>query len=138
MREEFTADFVLDCSVTMAWCYKYCDDILNSFGDKMAIVPTIWPLEVTNVLLVAEKRKRLSAIQSASFLDVLALLPIKVDTSTTLRAFNLITVSARKMGLTTYDASYLEIAVREQIPLATFDKQLKQAAKKIGVQLLSL
>jgi predicted nucleic acid-binding protein len=133
-------DFVLDCSVTMAWCFEdessdCTDSILENFHKATALVPTIWSLEVANVLLLAKKNKRITEIQAASFIDALSVLPIVVDQSTTSRAMHSIFVLAGQSDLTIYDAAYLELAIREKIPLLTLDKGLIKAAKKLRIPL---
>lgn len=132
--------FVLDCSVTMAWCFEdesnsYTDDILENLQDSTAIVPTLWPLEVSNVLLIAQKHKRINDIQSASFIDALSALPIVVDPSTSSRAMHSIFALAHSLDLTIYDAAYLELAIRERIPILTLDNALIKAAKKLNIPL---
>jgi len=133
-------DFVLDCSVTMAWCFEdesndYTDTILENLQNATAIVPTIWSLEVANVLLLSKKNKRITEVQSASFIDALSALPIIVDQSTTTRAMHSIFALARQSDLTIYDAAYLELAIREKIPLLTLDKGLIKVAKKLHIPL---
>ena len=133
-------DFVLDCSITMAWCFEdegneYTNSVLENLKDTKATVPTIWPLEVANVLLLAKKNKRITEVQSASFIDALSGLPITVDQSTTSRAMHSIFVLASQTDLTIYDAAYLELAIREKIPLLTLDKGLIKAAKKLAIPL---
>lgn len=130
--------FVLDCSITMAWCFEdeandYTEDILESLKDSNALVPTIWPLEVANVLLIAKKNKRINEVQVASFIDALTALPIIVDLTSSSRAMHSTFVLANKTGLTIYDAAYLEIAIREKIPLLTLDKGLLKAAKMMNI-----
>src|SRR5262245_429209 len=122
-------DFVLDCSITMAWCFEdendqYADTILNNLQNATAVVLTIWHLEVSNVLLLAKKNKRITEVQSSSFIDALLTLPIVIDPSTTARAMRSIFVLAKQSDLTIYDAAYLELAIREKIPLLTLDKKL--------------
>jgi predicted nucleic acid-binding protein len=133
-------DFVLDCAITMSWCFEderndYADEILETFGHRSATVPTIWPLEVANVLLMAKKNNRVTEIQSASFIDAIASLPIVIDQSTTSRAMHSIFSLAGQLNLTIYDAAYLELAIREKIPLLTLDKKLMKAAKKLEITL---
>ena len=133
-------DFVLDCSITMTWCFEdesndYTDSILENLGNKTAIVPTIWPLEVANVLLLSKKNKRITEVQSASFIDAISALPIVVDQSTTSKAMHSIFTLASQADLTIYDAAYLELAIREEIPLLTLDKELIKAAKKLQIPL---
>lgn len=124
----------------MAWCFEdesneYTDAILENLKNSSAIVPTIWPLEVANVLLLAKKNKRISELQSASFIDALSILPIIVDQATSSRALHSIFVLAGQSDLTIYDAAYLELAIREKIPLLTLDKGLIKAAKKLHIPL---
>lgn len=133
-------DFVLDCSITMAWCFEdesneYTDTILENLKNTTAIVPTIWPLEIANVLLLAKKNKRITEVQSASFIDALLALPIVIDQSTTSRAMHSIFVLAGQINLTIYDSAYLELALREKIPLLSLDKGLIKAAKKLNIPL---
>ena len=133
--------FVIDCSVVMAWCFEdetdlYADLVLDLFADSEAIVPSIWPLEVANVLLVAERRKRLSEADSAQFIKLLSELPIIVDQETSDRALNEIFFIGRQQGLSSYDTAYLELAMREGAALATRDSRLINAARKCGVELV--
>lgn len=122
----------------MSWCFEdersdYTDAILENFNDSSAIVPTIWPLEVANVLLLSKKRKRISEIHSANFIDALSTLPIIVDPSTSAKTMHSIFVIANQSDLTIYDAAYLELAMREGIPLITLDLKLKEAARKLQI-----
>src|ERR1700730_3122456 len=115
------ADFVLDCSVTMAWCFDdetsdYTEAILDSLGSKSALVPVIWPLEVTNVLLMAVQRKRLSKIKAAGFFDKLNDLPIKLANGKPLSAMMSIFELGHERKMTSYDASYLDLAMAHNIP----------------------
>lgn len=129
---------VIDNSVVMSWCFKdesneYADMVLNSLQRSNAVVPPIWPLEVVNVLLVAERTKRLSEADSMRFLTLLNQLPITVEEGQSeemmLRTLSL----AREYGLSSYDASYLDLAMRRGLPIATFDKGLRAAAQKTQV-----
>jgi hypothetical protein len=94
----------------------------------------IWPLEVANVLLVAERRGRLSEAQASRFLELLAQLPINVDSSPSDVAG--IVATGRRHTLSSYDAAYLLLAERLGAALATLDKLLAKAARKAGVHLL--
>jgi predicted nucleic acid-binding protein len=132
--------FVLDCSMTLAWFFAdeadpYADSVAKSLKDATAVVPDLFHLEVANTLLVGERRKRNSRAQGASFLTRLAALPIVVDGQTATRAWTDTIALARTCGLSTYDAAYLEIAVRETLPIATRDDQIRDAAIAIGVPL---
>ena len=93
-------------------------------------------LKVSNVFLVAQRRKRIEKTHISLAMDNLQALPIEVDTRTHEQAFRDILEYAMDFGLTVYDAAYLELARRRNIPLATLDKQLNQASKKAGVEVL--
>ena len=101
-----------------------------------ALVPGLWRLEVGNVLSQAERRRRIDASKVASYVDVLAQLPIATDTETEERALRETLALARREHLTTCDAAYLEIAMRRGVPLATLDKALIRAARRVGVDTL--
>ncbi len=134
--------FVVDASVVMSWCFAdeadgYADGVLDRLAQEEAVVPSIWPLEIGNVLLVAERRKRLSEADSARFLALLAELPIVVESEPPQRMLREIIALAREFGLSTYDAAYLDLAMRLGLPLATHDAALRKAAKKVRVPLLA-
>ncbi|MBV8488295.1 MAG: type II toxin-antitoxin system VapC family toxin [Planctomycetaceae bacterium] len=138
--KEAREGFVLDCSVTMAWCFDdeataYSDSVLESLAGSRAVVPSLWPLEVTNATFAGERRKRLDEARSQRFLILLQALPIIVDDETSSRAFSNIIHLARAYQLSTYDAAYLDTAIRRGLPLATLDAALKQAAQAVGVPL---
>lgn len=134
--------FVLDCSVAMAWVLREdamsekADSILAIFEEKEAKVPTIWSLEVANVLCMAERQKKLTAFEVAEFKEFLSLLPVTIDHDTSSRVMGSIYALAKTEQLTVYDAAYLEMAIRIGCPLATFDKALKSAAKRNGIACL--
>jgi len=135
------AGFVLDNSVTMPWCVEdevtpWTDTILERLEQTMAVVPMLWFLEVANVLRSAERKERVTQEKSESFFATLRALPITMDNQTTDRAWNETMRLARLHKLTPYDASYLELALRLGLPLATLDKELRQAALDSGVPLL--
>jgi predicted nucleic acid-binding protein len=130
--------FVVDNSVVMAWCFEeegngYAESVLDSLAEGEAFVPAIWPLEVGNVLLVAGRKKRLSQASVVRFLTLLAGLPITVEQETPERMLKEIVSLAREQALSTYDASYLDLAMRLDLPLATQDASLLKAAKKCKV-----
>lgn len=133
--------FVLDCSVVMAWCFEdeadtYADSVLSLLTESESIVPCIWPLEVANVLLVAERRKRLTEAASHQFTGLLSELPIIIDYESPDRAMSEILFLGRQQGLSSYDAAYLELAMREGIPLATRDSRLRKVSGKCGVKVI--
>ena len=130
--------FVLDGSVTLAWLFHdeqdpYADAIIGKLPHIEMLVPRIWHLEVANVLLVGERRGRCSQADTTSWLGFLSGLPILVDGSTEARAWSDTINLARQQSLTEYDAAYLELALREGLPLATLDSKLEAAATAVGV-----
>jgi predicted nucleic acid-binding protein len=134
------ADFVVDNSVVMSWCFTdeendYADSVLTALETMTAAVPAIWPLEVANVLLVAERRKRLATSDSIRFLELLRELPIEVIQEAPQRMTSEIMLLAREQQLSSYDASYLDLATRKGLPLASADTRLRKAAEHSGVAL---
>ncbi len=130
--------FVVDTSVVLAWCFEdegdpYAEAVLETLEVCEAVVPAIWPLEVGNVLLVAERNKRLSKADVVRFLALLNHLPVIVEQETPERMLKEIVALAREQRLTTYDASYLDLAMRLGLPIATRDTSLSRAAKKCRV-----
>jgi predicted nucleic acid-binding protein len=130
---------VIDTSVTMAWCFEDeatddTDAALDQLQDDEAVVPPLWQLEVTNVLLVAERRARITEAQATRFLDLLLRLPIRVDASQT--DVPAVLAAGRRHGLSAYDAAYLVLAERLAAPLATLDHKLITASRNAGVPLL--
>lgn len=128
--------FVLDCSVTISWCFKdECKPdvtkVLYALEEAEALVPFIWAYEVCNVLTSAEKKKRISATDSTRFLSILTELPITIDEKGDVMKD--ILVLARHHGISAYDAAYLELSLRYGIPLATLDKGLITALKNSGI-----
>ena len=132
---------VIDTSIALSWCFEdeaspETDGLFERVRDEGAIVPGLWHLELGNVLLQAEKRGRITPKDVGVRLDLIAELPIVTDQETTARAWREILTMARADRLTTYDATYLELAVRRGLPLLTKDGELVRAAKRIGVQVL--
>lgn len=132
--------FVLDASVAVSWFFEdeagaYTDAVMDSFADYAAVVPSLWPLEIANVLLVGQRRGRCSEADSIRFIELLKHLPITPDEETARRAFDHVYQIAREYGLTAYDAAYLELAMRLGLPLASIDRQLRQAATRAGIPL---
>jgi len=136
-------EFVLDNSVSMCWLLecektsdqKYAETVLKSMIDAEALVPNLWHLEATNVLLGAEKHGEVEPGEIERFISQLENLPLHVDTMTSRQSFNRIMALSRIYKLSSYDAAYLELAIREGVPLATLDKGLRKAAKKSDVEL---
>ncbi len=135
--------FVIDCSVAVTWCFEdeataTSDGLLDRLGDEGAAAPAIWPHELGNVLVMAERRGRLNAAKIAEFLALVQDLPVAIDEETPRRALNEVLALARAEGLTTYDAAYLELAMRLGVPLATKDRTLRQTAEKLDTPVLSV
>ncbi len=135
-------DFVVDNSVVMTWCFKdetsqYADAVLDSLEVAKAFVPSIWPLEVGNVLLVAERKNRLSEADSTRFIALLTELPIIVEQEQPERVIMEILALAREHKLSSYDASYLDLAMRKGLPIATLDNNLIAAAKRSQVPIVN-
>jgi predicted nucleic acid-binding protein len=133
--------FVLDTSVSLAWCFK--DEqtgpimaLLDRVTASGAHVPGLWPIEAVNVLLTAERRRRVTALQREQLLGFLRELPIAVDQETADRIWQQGALLAARHGLTAYDAAYLELALRLDLPLASADSKLADAARRCGVSVL--
>lgn len=136
-----TASFVVDASVAMAWCFldeetPATHGLLKGLKSKVALVPAWWYVEIANVVALAERKGRLSVAEIDDYLAVLDGLQIEVDNEAPQRAFSHLLPLCRKHKLTSYDAIYLELAIRRKLPLATLDEPLRKAAKKLGVRLL--
>jgi predicted nucleic acid-binding protein len=133
--------FILDCSISASWCLKdesneEANSILERLGEDEALVPSIWPVEMANVLVVAERRKRISAADAARAIEILLSLPIKADKGY-LENLDTIRLLAREHKLSAYNACYLELAQRTGLPIATLDHALQAASDKCGVPLFA-
>jgi predicted nucleic acid-binding protein len=136
-----SAALVVDCSVAMAWLFPdeatlQTAKLLERLGTETALVPGWWFLEMANVLAVAERKGRITVAQSSQFIGELSKLDIESESDPAERAFDHILPLCRTHRLTSYDALYLDLAVRRGLPLATLDESLRKAAKKLGVKLL--
>jgi predicted nucleic acid-binding protein len=133
--------FVLDASVAVAWCF---DDestpaawaLLDRLYTVPGHVPALWALEIGNILLGAERRRRITQARTVEFLGILGELDIRVDPDVAGRAFRDVLPLARERRLTTYDATYLELAMRLGVPLATKDAALARAAAGLRIKTL--
>lgn len=132
---------VLDASAVIAWVYAdesgHPDAMIDYVTANRAYVPAHWILEVSNTLLVGQRQGRLKSGQWLQLLAQIAALPIQVDADTALRGWDAIPALAEQYKLTSYDAAYLELALRLDAPLATLDQDLAKAARKAGVQLFN-
>lgn len=131
--------FVLDCSVTMSWCFKdeqddYAGHCLRLLEKTEAAVPALWALEVMNVLLVAERRGRLLPSESEEFVGLLGLLPIIVEPASGIssRVMDL----GRTYGLSAYDAAYIELSLRKGLPMATKDDAVRKVMASLGIEIV--
>lgn len=135
---------VPDASLTLTWCFEdeatpWTDGLLANLraGDE-ATVPAHWPVEVANALLTAVRRARISRDKANRFFGDLRALPIRIDPESSESVFDQVFKLAEQYNLTIYDAGYLELAIREGLPLATLDSDLLKAARVAGVSLLEL
>jgi predicted nucleic acid-binding protein len=136
------ASFVVDASAALAWCFEdevngWTDGLLERLrqGDRI-VVPAHWATEILNGLLVASRRNRIKADQPALFWDELARLPIESELPLTAAQARTTLALSEKHGLTVYDAAYLELALRRQLPIGTLDADLRKAAQAEGVDVL--
>lgn len=132
--------FVLDTTVTMAWCFteeatEFTQTLLNRLSSltDTAVVPALWLYEVVNVVELAARRGRIPQEKAAAFLASLVDLPIEVEDPSRTRVFVHVRALARQYQLTGYDAAYLELALRRKLPIASLDKALSRAALSAGV-----
>lgn len=136
-----SAAFVVDCSIAMAWLFHdeatpTTTALLSRLATETALVPAWWHIEITNVLAQAERRGRITPAQSDAFIADLSKLGIERDNDAPDRAFTHLLPLCRTHRLTSYDAIYLDLAMRRSLPLATLDGDLRKTARKLGVSLL--
>ena len=142
-KQHLRPALVLDASVALAWCFAdeadpYADAIAGSFARVQGVVPPLWHLEVANALLMGERRKRSLPADTTQWLGYLRSLPIVVDEDAAKYAWSDILILARSCELSSYDAAYLELAIRRRLPLATLDRRLRKAAKAAGIALYTV
>ena len=131
-------NFVIDASMALAWCFadeggEYAITVLDALRSSEAVAASIWPLEVVNGLLTAERRGRIDAAAAAGYTRLLLALPIVIDPVARGRTFEVTHALGRKHRLTSYDAAYLELAIRLAVPVATLDAPLRAASVVEGV-----
>lgn len=133
--------FVVDNSIALAWCFE--DEqtgpimaLLDRVAKSGAAAPQLWPIEAFNVLLTAERRGRIDGARRRQLAGFLYDLPIVIDDETASRMWRTTADLAERHRLTAYDATYLELAIRLGLPLATNDTHLMAAARTAGVHLL--
>ena len=135
--------FVLDASVTVAWFFEdertpAIDQLLARLAEQGAIVPTVWKLEVASAFQAAIRRGRIDRIFRDAALEHLSEFMIDVDAETPAHAWSVTLGLADRHGLTPYDAAYLELSVRRDLPLATLDTALQRAAAASGIEVLGM
>ncbi|MGD0390273.1 MAG: type II toxin-antitoxin system VapC family toxin, partial [Tepidisphaeraceae bacterium] len=96
----------------------------------------LWWSELENGILMGERRGRKTPAESSAFLKLVRALPIRTDDTPRHRISHDILDIGRRFNLTSYDATYVELAVREGAPLATFDKAVRKCASGAGVKIL--
>jgi predicted nucleic acid-binding protein len=134
--------FVLDSSVALSWAFEdeaspSTEALLDRASREGAIVPDLWYVELANVLVGVERRGRLTSEKVALFVRTIDALRLQVDPLTTARTFGEIRSLALAERLTTYDATYLDLAMRRGLPPATLDADLVRAASRRGAPILS-
>jgi predicted nucleic acid-binding protein len=132
---------VLDSSVTLGWILE--DEttdairrVFDTVAEDGAVVPALWRLEVANGLSMAVRRRRIDAVTRDAALADLAVLDVTTDAETNAHAWAATLRLADAHRLTVYDASYLELAARRAMPLASLDDDLRMAAERLSVTLL--
>lgn len=133
--------FVVDASVTLAWCFEDetsgdADAVLDRLEREPALAPAHWPLEVANALRTAERRGRLDATDLPRLQALLAALPVEIAPVELTTAIGGVLETARTYDLTTYDAAYVHLAAARAVPLATIDVRLRAACARAGVELV--
>lgn len=131
---------VVDASVILAWLFEdeasaYAERTLEALREEEGIAPALWAFEVANSLLMAERRGRSTARGTERSIELVSALPITIQDITLQNVFGSVLTLARKEKRTVYDASYLELAMRQGLALATEDRDLRKAAGRVGVAL---
>lgn len=132
--------FVLDASLTLAWALdeaetQYTRAVLAEVLEHVVTVPTLWPLEIVNAAVMAARRGRIDKDEVQALIGLVRGLDVEVDEQGLRVAFDVVSDLAQQHGLTSYDAAYLELALRLDAPLATIDAGLARAARAAGVEL---
>lgn len=134
---------VIDASVALAWCFPdeandYADTVLVALESHTVIVPAIWGLEITNALVVGERRKRIRQPEVRRFVELLNGLSIIEDGQPFADTVSNVLPLAREYDLSAYDAAYLDVAVRHEIPLVTLDATLHTACTSAGIKIFKV
>ena len=133
--------FIVDSSVALSWCFEEertpaTTALLQWVGETGAVAPQHWPLEALNGLMMAERRNRVDAERRRRLARFLSDLPITLDAETSVQVWTATQDLAELHRLTVYDAAYLELALRQNLPLASLDGPLRAAGAARGVPLL--
>ncbi len=131
---------VLDASMTLAWIFKRtkieeincADQALSAIKQSIALVPSLWHTEIANALLVGERRNIITEAQIIDYLNRLSRLPIITDDTSVANRRDQVIALAREHKLSAYDATYLDLALRMNAQLATFDAKLAEAMRRAG------
>ena len=133
----------VDASVALAWCFPdeasdYADSVLLAVENQTIVVPAIWAVEITNALLIGERRKRIRQPEVRRFVDLMNGLSVVEDGQPFSDTVSNVLPLAREYGLSAYDAAYLDVAVRHEIPLATLDVPLQKACTTAGINIFRI
>lgn len=134
--------WAVDASLALAWVHPHqasdkTDALLRRLTEGVTlVVPALWFLEVANALLVLERRRKIRSEERREALATVRALNMTVDLEGVAAAFVQVSDLAEKHGISVYDAAYLELALREHLPLGTVDASLQEAARRAGVNLL--
>ena len=133
---------VVDASLALSWLLTdehspASDALFAQVAESGAVVPSLWRLEIANALQISVKRRRITPAYRDAAIQKLSYLPIELDTETDAQAWTTTLHLADSHQITVYDACYLELALRRNLPLATRDAALAVAAGNAGVKLLS-
>lgn len=133
--------FVLDCSVALSWFLSdergaATDALVDELVRATAVVPAIWPYEVANALLVAQRRARIGDDDLDRVRSALGALPIEVEAVANDHILSAVSDLGRRLDITSYDAAYIELAARRRLPLATLDVRLRKACATLKIDVL--
>ena len=133
--------FVLDCSVTLSWLLPdergtATDALVDKLERTTAVAPAIWPYEVANALLVAQRRARIGDDDLLRVRRALAALPIEVEAVARDHVLSVVSELGRHLEITSYDAAYVELAARRRLPLATLDARLRKACATLKIEVI--
>ncbi len=137
-----SAGWVIDSSIGFAWIHPAqatpdTERLLEQVEEGATIViPVLWFVEIANGLLVLQRRKKLTAEERKAALDILSIMSFTIDEEAGKAAFAKTSDLAEKYHLSVYDATYLEVALRHDLPLASRDDALNNAARKCGLKVL--